>query len=654
MSLNKVLLLDEPSLLSLLKTNNHEDIAGIVQSKHLDGKQLLDLSEFQTISWKLSPAQNKRLFAFIRSIKEDPYILFKKQPINKPKPNLPVTQKPILPTRPLQVKQPLKPPQQLPTTNHEEIKPKPKMHLPPQATHKNETLGKSIRKPPAIAPETLDDVDYEDLENTYDKEPPNEEYLEPNDFNEEENEPENTYEPAPDDNRRARNISQTKPVSIATRAPIPIPRVEDDEPNQKMKNLKNNIRTIGGYLNIDVEETEAEINEELSQTGKKYTVNDLTNIIIVDEDESKRPVNFLGKINKFFTLKSKSTRANSSNYENHMLRSEMPGFELPESVRNRPLPDIPSTLNKKRDIITEKPRKRISLHRREPEDEPPLPVQDKGRRSPRSQPERPTEDKVINDIKRLQSIRNKSLVKVNKEDEDLLVYENRKPLKTSTSRQNSLSPLPILTDELAAQLSEKLKVRASAFIPAIQDTDDDQPVYNNIDDDSVKDEPEEDHQPIYGNVDDEEEEPEDTDNNVEDDNNEDEGEDDDNVEDEEEQEVYVDSIFNINNERFYRNTDRKGAKQLLRALPSGSFLFRPSERYFLVLTLKAENRFYNLGIERTSTNKIRLNADASSVSPEFGTLRAFVDYFKKEPVTFTHGNGLVEVCLNPSLPADLF
>ncbi|CAG9833367.1 unnamed protein product [Diabrotica balteata] len=123
---------------------------------------------------------------------------------------------------------------------------------------------------------------------------------------------------------------------------------------------------------------------------------------------------------------------------------------------------------------------------------------------------------------------------------------------------------------------------------------------------------------------------------------------------EEERKSNADLIFNINHEPFYRNTDRKGAKQLLRNFTDGAFLFRPSEKYFLVLTIKYNKKFYNLGIERTVNNKIRLNADMSSISPEFETLKAFVEYFTKEAVTFSDQGTILEIYLNPVLPADIF
>uniref|UniRef100_A0A6P7GSD3 Uncharacterized protein LOC114340199 n=1 Tax=Diabrotica virgifera virgifera TaxID=50390 RepID=A0A6P7GSD3_DIAVI len=123
---------------------------------------------------------------------------------------------------------------------------------------------------------------------------------------------------------------------------------------------------------------------------------------------------------------------------------------------------------------------------------------------------------------------------------------------------------------------------------------------------------------------------------------------------EEERKSNADLIFNINHEPFYRNTDRKGAKQLLRNFTDGAFLFRPSEKYFLVLTIKYNKKFYNLGIERTANNKIRLNADMSSISPEFETLKAFVEYFTKEAVTFSDQGTILEIYLNPVLPADIF
>lgn len=105
-----------------------------------------------------------------------------------------------------------------------------------------------------------------------------------------------------------------------------------------------------------MEETEENIARSIAeaktQRSKKLTVEDLTNVIIVEKEECRRPSNFLGKINSFFAAKSKSTKQddlfkNSSNYENHMLQSEMPTLEIPDfnSYKNRPLPEIPVSLS---------------------------------------------------------------------------------------------------------------------------------------------------------------------------------------------------------------------------------------------------------------------------------------------------------------------
>ncbi|XP_023023988.2 uncharacterized protein [Leptinotarsa decemlineata] len=118
--------------------------------------------------------------------------------------------------------------------------------------------------------------------------------------------------------------------------------------------------------------------------------------------------------------------------------------------------------------------------------------------------------------------------------------------------------------------------------------------------------------------------------------------------------VQRESIFNISNEPYYRYTDRKGAKQLLRPLKNGAFLFRPSEKHFLVLTTKHNNKFYNFGIERSQAGKIRLTADYRSEVPEFSSLQEFVEYFSKEPLTFQEATSLAMIYLNPVLPEDVF
>ncbi|XP_018562549.1 uncharacterized protein LOC108904458 [Anoplophora glabripennis] len=117
----------------------------------------------------------------------------------------------------------------------------------------------------------------------------------------------------------------------------------------------------------------------------------------------------------------------------------------------------------------------------------------------------------------------------------------------------------------------------------------------------------------------------------------------------EEEERLGDSIFNLSEEPFYRNTDRKGAKQNLSRFENGAFLFRPSQTYFLVLTVKHNNKIYNFGIERSPNNKLRLNTEGTIKPPDFFTLREFVAYFTKEPITFENSEELVEIYLKPHL-----
>ncbi|KAG5878729.1 hypothetical protein JTB14_000163 [Gonioctena quinquepunctata] len=112
--------------------------------------------------------------------------------------------------------------------------------------------------------------------------------------------------------------------------------------------------------------------------------------------------------------------------------------------------------------------------------------------------------------------------------------------------------------------------------------------------------------------------------------------------------------IDISNESYYRYTDRKGAKQLLGNLAEGAFLFRPSDKYYLVLTTKHNKKCYNFGILKTEEGKIRLNAHQGSEPPEFNTMQEFADYFSREPLTFVEGESLTEMYLNPVLPHNVF
>lgn len=97
-----------------------------------------------------------------------------------------------------------------------------------------------------------------DMDNT------DEDYLTPNDLGDNYIEPENTYEPPPNINKRVhvlennRKFYPEKPKEVANRSPIPIPRktYQNDEeindyetiPVENHIKLRSNIKTIGGYL----------------------------------------------------------------------------------------------------------------------------------------------------------------------------------------------------------------------------------------------------------------------------------------------------------------------------------------------------------------------------------------------------------------------
>ncbi|XP_044258723.1 proteoglycan 4-like isoform X2 [Tribolium madens] len=123
---------------------------------------------------------------------------------------------------------------------------------------------------------------------------------------------------------------------------------------------------------------------------------------------------------------------------------------------------------------------------------------------------------------------------------------------------------------------------------------------------------------------------------------------------EEEGEEYGNYVFNINDDPFYRNTDRRGARQLLQDLEDGAFLFRPSRRFFLTLSLKYKGKYFNLGFERRLNNKICLNTENESLSPEFATLADFVEYFTTKQLTFQHQGQIVGLYLKKILPRELF
>lgn len=121
---------------------------------------------------------------------------------------------------------------------------------------------------------------------------------------------------------------------------------------------------------------------------------------------------------------------------------------------------------------------------------------------------------------------------------------------------------------------------------------------------------------------------------------------------------YIWSYFsfsdNLNDEPFFRNTDRKGAKQLLEGLEDGAFLFRRSHRpgFYLTLTVKHEKKIFNLGIIYAN-NKFKCDANDGTLTPEFSSLREFISYFEREPLTIRNDNEH-SVYLRPVLPSNRF
>ncbi|KAL3277686.1 hypothetical protein HHI36_013031 [Cryptolaemus montrouzieri] len=121
---------------------------------------------------------------------------------------------------------------------------------------------------------------------------------------------------------------------------------------------------------------------------------------------------------------------------------------------------------------------------------------------------------------------------------------------------------------------------------------------------------------------------------------------------EEDEEVY-DDIFNLNNEKFYRNTDRKGALLLLRDLGDGAFVLRPSKKFFLSITVKKNGKYFNLGIMKTMQQKIYCG-EGIMRTPEFTSIKTFLDHFEHTPLDLQGTDGVEQVYLKKVLPGDRF
>lgn len=85
-------------------------------------------------------------------------------------------------------------------------------------------------------------------------------------------------------------------------------------------------------------------------------------------------------------------------------------------------------------------------------------------------------------------------------------------------------------------------------------------------------------------------------------------------------------------------------------LEDGAFLFRPSESYFLVMTVKFNNRYYHMGMEKTKNNRFRLAEKDHNYFPEFSDLKDFVNYFSTEAISLESDGRILEIILKPILP----
>ncbi|XP_074030015.1 uncharacterized protein isoform X3 [Leptinotarsa decemlineata] len=125
--------------------------------------------------------------------------------------------------------------------------------------------------------------------------------------------------------------------------------------------------------------------------------------------------------------------------------------------------------------------------------------------------------------------------------------------------------------------------------------------------------------------------------------------------DDEDDEKY--NVIDLVSDPLYLNIDRKGCEKLLRHRENGAFLFRPSQNYFLVLTVKKNDMFCNFGIDRAYDGKIYLHSETASIIPTFSSLQEFINYYCFEPIVFRKTEDLDEwdeICMNPSLGNDAF
>ncbi|XP_022913176.2 lymphocyte cytosolic protein 2-like isoform X1 [Onthophagus taurus] len=98
---------------------------------------------------------------------------------------------------------------------------------------------------------------------------------------------------------------------------------------------------------------------------------------------------------------------------------------------------------------------------------------------------------------------------------------------------------------------------------------------------------------------------------------------------------------------FYRYTDRKGSERLLQQpnIKNGTFLVRPSDNHYCTISVKYNERIYQLALHKGKGTKV-IQADV-----EYNSLEDYLDYYKKEALCLPHKTeGFVNVYLTGALP----
>ncbi|GJQ69293.1 hypothetical protein Trydic_g6427 [Trypoxylus dichotomus] len=108
----------------------------------------------------------------------------------------------------------------------------------------------------------------------------------------------------------------------------------------------------------------------------------------------------------------------------------------------------------------------------------------------------------------------------------------------------------------------------------------------------------------------------------------------------------------LEQEKYYRYTDRKGAEELLsEEFSDGTYLIRPSGTYYVTLSVRQGDKVYHIGVKKLESGLLEMQS--AGLDLKFPTLNEIIDHFTKNPITVRNKyNAIIDIYLNKTLPED--